>query len=66
MNLNPFRKKKIRTGLKFVDYSEGDKLVKQGWTIAKEEDRNNIIGMVYLELLQDKPTQPLTNLFNNK
>lgn len=48
-----FRKNKIRVDFRYVDYTTGDKLIKEGWTIAKEEDRNHTIGMVYLELLQD-------------
>ena len=52
-----FRKKKVRVGFKFVDYSEGDKLVREGWTIAKEEDTNRVCGMVYLELLEDAPSK---------
>ena len=47
-----------RLELKFVNYSEGDKLIRQSagkpesekWVIAKpEEDRNRRLGMVYLE-----------------
>jgi len=47
------RKKKVRVALACVPYSVGDKLVKEGWTIAKEEDNNHVIGIVYLELLKD-------------
>jgi hypothetical protein len=43
---------KTREALRFVTYAEADALIKQGWTIAKEEDTNHIPGMVYLELLK--------------
>jgi hypothetical protein len=41
---------------KFVTYQEGDKMIKEThdkpekerWVLAKEEDTNRIIGMVYL------------------
>jgi len=41
---------------KFVTYQEGDKMIRQTsgkpdkerWVLAKEEDTNHIIGMVYL------------------
>jgi hypothetical protein len=41
-----------RIELAFVHYdSKGraDKLIAEGWTIAKEEDTNGAIGWVYLE-----------------
>ena len=38
-----------------VTYAEGEILVRQGWTIAKAEDRNHVIGVVFLELLEDAP-----------
>lgn len=46
-----------RLELKFVTYSEGDKLIRANerkaesdqWVLAKEEDTNHVIGMVYLE-----------------
>jgi hypothetical protein len=41
-----------RLELRFVTYAEGDKLVREGWAIAKEEDRNRLIGWVYLERLE--------------
>jgi hypothetical protein len=47
-----FRPKGKRVDLRFVNYTEGDKLVREGWTIAPEEDNNRQIGMVYLEKLE--------------
>lgn len=34
-----------------VSYAEGDRLLREnkGWRIAPEEDRNRVIGWVYLE-----------------
>ena len=42
----------LRVELRFVNYTEGDRLVREGWTIAPEEDHNRQIGMVYLEKLE--------------
>lgn len=48
--------RRVRAELRFVDYSEGDRLVRTGeWTIAPEEDCNRAFGMVYLERLIDEP-----------
>lgn len=41
-----------RLELRYVNYKEGDRLVREGWTIAPEEDNNRSIGMVYLERLE--------------
>lgn len=38
-----------RRALIFVPYAEGEKLLRDGWTLAPEEDRNKIIGWVFLE-----------------
>lgn len=46
-------KKPKRLELRFVSYHEGDKLVKAGWKIAKEEDHNHVFGMVYVEKLEE-------------
>lgn len=46
--------KRTRLELRFLPYSEADKLIRAtngAWTIAPEEDKNKIIGMVYLERL---------------
>ena len=43
-----------RLELKLATYSEAEGLLKQGWTLAPEEDRNHAIGLVYLERL-DSP-----------
>lgn len=48
-----FQKKKIRKDLKFVSYSSADTYLKNGYTLAKEEDTNKVYGWVYLELLED-------------
>ena len=45
-------KKKRRVGLILVPYAQADALIKEGWTIAKEEDNNRKIGIVYLEKLE--------------
>jgi len=47
-----FRPKPKRIELRFVNYAEGDKLVREGWTIANEEDANRVFGMVYVERLE--------------
>lgn len=41
-----------RLELRYVTYSEGENLVRQGWTISPEEDKNFVNGMVFLELLE--------------
>lgn len=51
------RPKMRRVEVRFVPYSEGAKLVKQGWTLAPEEDRNRKVGWVFLEKLE-----PLTKI----
>lgn len=33
-------------------YPDGDKLCREGWVIAKEEDHNRMIGFVFLERLE--------------
>lgn len=46
-----------RLELRIVTYAEGDKLLKESvgkpenekWRIAREEDTNRVIGLVYLE-----------------
>ena len=45
--LNPPPRGEIR----FVDYTEGDKLIRSGeWKLAiPEEDNNHVFGLVYLE-----------------
>lgn len=47
-----FPVKRKRLELRCVTYLEGEKLTREGWTIAKEEDRNRHIGWVYLERLE--------------
>ncbi len=48
------RPKPKRLELRFVPYyPEGDRLVREGWTIAKEEDNNRMYGFVYLERLEN-------------
>lgn len=42
-----------RLELRFVPYyPDGDKLCREGWVIAKEEDHNRMIGFVFLERLE--------------
>ena len=33
-------------------YPDGDRLCREGWVIAKEEDHNRMIGFVFLERLE--------------
>ncbi len=43
-----------RVELRFVPYQIGDMLIKKnvGWRLAKEEDRNKLIGWVFLERVE--------------
>jgi hypothetical protein len=43
------RRRKVEREVRFVSWEEGDKLLRDGWRLAKEEDRNLQIGMVYVE-----------------
>lgn len=46
--------KKVRAELRCCTYSEADKLIREtngAWTIAPEEDKNKMIGIVYIERL---------------
>ena len=52
-NLLWWRPKARRIAVRFVTYTEGDSLVREGWTIAPEEDGNHFIGKVWLELLEN-------------
>lgn len=62
MNLGWFKifkrkPRRQRLELRFVSYSEGDKLIREtngAWTIAKEEDANRVPGWVYLERLEEQ------------
>lgn len=47
--------KRKRIELRLVCYEEADKLIRDGWRIASEEDRNRRIGWVYLERLEEFP-----------
>jgi hypothetical protein len=49
--LSKFIKKK-RTKFVYVDYLKANDLIKQGWSIAKEEDNNSVLGKIYLEFLE--------------
>lgn len=44
-----------RQDFKFVSYKEAEDLLTKGYILAPEEDDNHVFGMVYLELLGDKP-----------
>lgn len=44
-------RKPRRLELRLVTYSEAEALLREGWTIAREEDHNGKIGWVYLEKL---------------
>ena len=51
------RRGKVRKEIRFVAYHEAEILLKQGWTLAPEEDSNTLgamTRMVYLELLVKK------------
>jgi hypothetical protein len=41
-----------RLEMRCVTYAEGDRLIKEGWTLSPEEDGNRAFGMVYVELLE--------------
>lgn len=46
--------KKRRAELRCLPYDQADKLIREtngAWTIAPEEDKNKVIGIVYLERL---------------
>lgn len=46
--------KKRRVEIRCLTYAEADKLIREtngAWTIAPEEDKNKMIGIVYLERL---------------
>lgn len=47
-----FRPKPKRIDFAFVTYEVAEGLLKEGWSIAPEEDRNHHLGMVFLEKLQ--------------
>ena len=47
---HPKRGKRVE--MRCVTYAEGDRLIKEGWTLAPEEDGNRGFGMVYVELLE--------------
>jgi len=39
-----------RVEIRYVDYVEGDRLIREGWQLAlPEEDHNRVFGMVYVE-----------------
>lgn len=51
------RRGTVRKEIRLVSYQEAELLLKQGWTLAPEEDDNHIgamTRMVYLELLVNK------------
>ena len=48
------RPKARRLEFRYLSYAAADRLIREtqgAWTIAPEEDRNSVIGMVYLERL---------------
>lgn len=51
-----FRPKPKRIDFAFVTYEVAEGLLKEGWSIAPEEDRNHRVGMVFLEKLQRAPS----------
>jgi hypothetical protein len=47
--------RKRRAELRCLTYEAADKLIREtkgAWTIAPEEDKNKVIGIVYLERLE--------------
>ena len=53
-----FMPKPKRLELKLATYSESDSLLKQGWSLAAEEDHNRAFGLVYLEKLDSTNDHP--------
>ena len=60
------RSKPKRLGLQFVLYSQAARMIRNGWTIAPEDDRNRSIGMVWLELLEGARCESCTNGYNGQ
>jgi hypothetical protein len=49
-----FPPKPKRVELRFVPYGEADALLRAGWRLAlPEEDNNHVLGMVYLERVEE-------------
>ena len=59
--VSKFPKRKTRVDFRLVTYSEAEDLLKKSWTLAKEEDKNHMTGLVYLELLEDKSRKSIIN-----
>lgn len=54
LSLFGLKPKRARLEIRFLTYAAADKLIREtngAWTIAPEEDKNTLIGMVYLERL---------------
>jgi len=68
--LNWWKNRNTRKGPVLVLWSEAEKLVKQGWTTAPEEDSNKLMSKVYLELLPENAKKVrfviLRGKFSNK
>ncbi len=45
--------KRKRLDLRCVSWAEGDRMLREGWTLAPEEDQNRVRGMVWLERLEN-------------
>lgn len=43
------RRRKAAREVRHVSWEEGDRLLREGWRLAKEEDGNRVLGMVYVE-----------------
>ncbi|MEQ1862807.1 MAG: hypothetical protein ABMA13_23035 [Chthoniobacteraceae bacterium] len=50
----PVRSRRRRIEVRFVPYHVGEKLIREGWSLAKEEDTNHVFGWVWLEKLEDE------------
>lgn len=64
------RNSNTRKELRLVLWSEANKLIEKGWTIAPEEDNNKLMSKVYLELLPENAKKVrfviLRGRFSNK
>lgn len=51
--------KRKRLEVRFVTWDVADKMIREsngGWTVAPEEDKNKVFGVVYLERLEPYST----------
>jgi hypothetical protein len=50
-----------RLDLRFVSWSEADRMIRENpsWRVAKEEDRNRLLGWVFIERVEMESCQGL-------